>query len=111
MPRPIGGLWPERLDPCDVAGRVTRRRNAPGCNDGGLRCASPSYGLVLVDACLGGSQNDALSALKNGDIMGVGAVISDGVPRFVGRSRKTPEATRKAIVAECRIPQSISGEH
>jgi enamidase len=66
--------------------------------------------IVLVDACLGGSQNDALSALNNGDIMGVGAVITDGMPRFVGRSRNTPETTRKARVAHCRIPQNFSGE-
>jgi enamidase len=66
--------------------------------------------IVLVDACLGGSQGDALSALRNGDIMGVGAVITDGVPRFVGRSRNTPETTRKARVAQSRIPQNFSGE-
>jgi enamidase len=66
--------------------------------------------IVLVDACLGGSQDDALSALRNGDIMGVGAVITDGVPRFVGRSRNTPETTRKARVAQSRIPQNFSGE-
>jgi enamidase len=66
--------------------------------------------IVLVDACLGGSQDDALSALRNGDIMGVGAVITDGVPRFVGRSRNTPETTRKARVAQSRVPQNFSGE-
>ena len=67
--------------------------------------------LVLVDACLGGSQSDALSALKNGDIMGVGAVITDGVPRFVGRSRNTPETMRRAQVAHCKIPQSFATNH
>ena len=59
--------------------------------------------IALVDACLGGSQNDALSALRNGDIMGVGAVITDGVPRFVGRSRNTPETMRKVKVAHSRV--------
>ena len=67
--------------------------------------------LVLVDACLGGSQGDCLSALRNGDIPGVGAVISNGVPRFVGRSRNTPETTRKARVAHCNVPQSFAAEH
>jgi enamidase len=67
--------------------------------------------IVLVDACLGGSQNDALSALRNGDIMGVGAVISGGVPRFVGRSRNTPETVRRAKVAHCSIPQSFASDH
>ncbi len=66
--------------------------------------------IALVDACLGGSQNDALSALRNGDIMGVGAVITDGVPRFVGRSRNTPETMRKVQVAHSRVPQTFSGE-
>ncbi len=66
--------------------------------------------IALVDACLGGSQGDALSALRNGDIMGVGAVITNGVPRFVGRSRNTPETTRKARVAQSRVPQTFSGE-
>src|ERR1700728_3967445 len=66
--------------------------------------------IALVDACLGGSQNDALSALRNGDIMGVAAVITDGVPRFVGRSRNTPETMRKAKVTHSRVPQNFSGE-
>jgi enamidase len=66
--------------------------------------------LVLVDACLGGSQSDALSALRNGDIMGVGAVVIDGVPRFVGRSRNTPETSRRARVVRSRISQVFSGE-
>ncbi len=76
----------------------------------GVVAAGRDADIVLVDACLGGSQNDALSALNNGDIMGVGAVITDGVPRFVGRSRNTPETIRKARVAHCRIPQNFSGE-
>jgi enamidase len=67
--------------------------------------------VVLVDACLGGSQDDALSALRNGDIMGVGAVITDGVPRFVGRSRNTPETTRRAKVAHCKLPQTFAADH
>jgi enamidase len=66
--------------------------------------------IVLVDACLGGSQDNALSALTNGDIMGVGAVITNGVPRFVGRSRNTPETIRKARVAQSGVPQNFSGE-
>ena len=76
----------------------------------GVIAAGRDADVVLVDACLGGSQNDALSALKNGDIMGVGAVITAGVPRFVGRSRNTPETTRRAKVAHSRVPQNFSGE-
>src|SRR6202047_3242672 len=76
----------------------------------GVIAAGRDADVVLVDACLGGSQNDALSALRNGDIMGVGAVITAGVPRFVGRSRNTPETTRRAKVAHSRVPQNFSGE-
>ncbi len=77
----------------------------------GVLAAGRDADVVLVDACLGGSQDDALSALKNGDIMGVGAVITNGVPRFVGRSRNTPETTRRAKVAHCKLPQTFSADH
>ena len=63
--------------------------------------------LIIVDACLGGSKNDAMAALKNGDILGVGGVISGGVPRFVGRSRNTPETIRKVRVASSRVVQDF----
>jgi enamidase len=42
--------------------------------------------------------------------MGVGAVITDGIPRFVGRSRNTPETMRRAKVAQSRVTQTFSGE-
>jgi enamidase len=76
----------------------------------GVLAAGRDADIVLVDACLGGSQSDALAALKNGDIMGVGAVITDGIPRFVGRSRNTPETMRRAKVAQSRVTQTFSGE-
>jgi enamidase len=66
--------------------------------------------LVLIDACDGGSQRDALSGLRNGDVPAVGAVISNGVPRFVGRSRNTPATTRKAGVLRSNIIQTFSGD-
>jgi enamidase len=67
--------------------------------------------VVLVDACLGGSQTDALSALRNGDIMGVGGVFTAGIPRFIGRSRNTPETMRRARVAHSSLSQTFSTEH
>jgi enamidase len=65
--------------------------------------------VVLIDACLGGSQSDAVSALRNGDIPAVGAVVSGGVPRVVGRSRNTPETIRRVRVAQNTILQDFSG--
>ncbi len=66
--------------------------------------------VVILDAPLGGTQDTALDALKNGDIAALGAVITAGVPRFVGRSRNTPPTTRKVQVAQCRIPRDFSGQ-
>lgn len=65
--------------------------------------------VVLLDACVGGSKHTALDSLRNGDIAAVAAVVTDGVPRFVGRSRNTPAPMRNVRVAECRIPQDYSG--
>jgi hypothetical protein len=42
-------------------------------------------------------------------IAAVAAVVTDGVPRFVGRSRNTPAPMHTVRVAQCRIPQDYSG--
>ena len=34
----------------------------------------------------------------------IGAVITDGIPRFVGCSRNTPPTTRPVTVARCEVP-------
>jgi enamidase len=65
--------------------------------------------IVLVDAPDGGTQSDALSALRHGDIAAVGAVVTRGEPRFVGRSRNTPGTTRKIRVAKCDLPRDLTG--
>lgn len=102
----LGGVAPE------IAVAMATGNNAGVYRlNSGIVAAGRDADLVLVDACLGGSQNDALSALKNGDIMGVGAVITAGIPRFVGRSRNTPETTRRAKVAHSRVLQQFGGEN
>jgi enamidase len=63
--------------------------------------------VVLIDAPDGGTQSSALAAIKHGDIAAIGAAISDGVPRFVGRSRDTPPTTRWARVARSRVMQDF----
>src|SRR5712691_2851557 len=77
--------------------------------DCGLLAAGKAADIVLIDAPDGGTQSDALSAIRNGDIAAVGAVISGGEPRFVGRSRNTPATTRKIRVAKCGLPRDFSG--
>ena len=102
----LGGIPPE------IAVAMATGNNARVYRlNSGVLAPDRDADLVLVDACSGGSQNDALSALNNGDIMGVGAVITNGVPRLVGRSRNTPETMRRAKIAHCRIPQSFAAEH
>jgi enamidase len=102
----LGGVSPE------IAVAMATGNNARVYRlNSGVLAPDRDADLVLVDACSGGSQNDALSALNNGDIMGVGAVITNGVPRLVGRSRNTPETMRRAKIAHCRIPQSFAAEH
>jgi dihydroorotase-like cyclic amidohydrolase len=51
----------------------------------------------------GGTQDTALAALKHGDPFAVGAVITDGEPRFVGQSRNTPAPKKRIRVAQCRL--------
>jgi enamidase len=65
--------------------------------------------VAVIDACAGGSQGNALDALRNGDITAVAAVVSDGVPRFVGRSRNTPGSIKNVRVADCKLPRDFSG--
>jgi enamidase len=77
--------------------------------DCGLLSAGKAADIVLIDAPEGGTQRDALSAIRNGDIAAVGAVISVGEPRFVGRSRNTPATMRNIRVAACQLPRDFSG--
>src|SRR5579871_2591256 len=77
--------------------------------DCGRIAAGRAADIVLIDAPDGGTQDTALAAIKHGDIAAVGAVITAGVPRFVGRSRNTPPTTRKARVARSSVTQDFSG--
>ncbi len=77
-------------------------------NSGFLRTGKDAD-VVILDACVGGSRDNALDALRNGDIAAVAAVVTAGVPRFVGRSRNTPAPMKKIRVARCSVPQDYSG--
>ena len=74
----------------------------------GFLAAGKDADVVLLDACVGGSKKEALDALTNGDIAAVGAVVTAGVPRFVGRSRNTPAPIRRIRVAQCKVPMDYS---
>ena len=77
--------------------------------DTGVLAAGKAADIALIDAPDGGTRNDARGAIHNGDIAAVGAVISGGEPRFVGRSRNTPATTRAIRVASCKLPRDFSG--
>src|SRR5262245_52478526 len=100
----LAGIAPE-LAICAATGSNARvyRLNC------GLLDAGKAADIALIDAPDGGTQGDALSAIRNGDIAAVGAVISVGEPRFVGRSRNTPPTTRKISVTKCSLPRDFSG--
>jgi len=76
--------------------------------DSGFLRAGRAADIVLIDAPDGGTQTTALAAIKHGDIAAIGAVVTAGVPRFVGRSRNTPATTRRARVARSNVMQDFA---
>jgi enamidase len=76
--------------------------------DSGFLKAGRAADITLLDAPDGGTQSTALKAIKHGDIAAIGAVISAGVPRFVGRSRNTPATTRRARVVRSSVMQDFA---
>ena len=54
--------------------------------------------IVIIDAALGSSNKDPLASIKSGDSPAITAVFSQGIPRFIGRSRNTPPSTKKMKV-------------
>lgn len=53
--------------------------------------------LVVLDAPRGSAASTALEAMEIGDLPGISAVVTQGVPRFLA-SRNTPGATRPAVL-------------
>jgi enamidase len=100
----LGGMPPEQA----IAAATGNNARVYRLNSGTLGVGKDAD-VVLIDACAGGSQPDALSALRNGDVPAVAAVFTDGVPRFVGRSRNTPASIRNVRVAHCALPRDFSG--
>jgi enamidase len=76
--------------------------------DSGFLKAGAAADVVLIDAPDGGTQPTALAAIRHGDIAAIGAVVSAGVPRFVGRSRNTPATTRQARLVRSNVMQDFA---
>jgi enamidase len=76
--------------------------------DSGYLGTGKAADIVLIDAPDGGTQKTALAAIKHGDIAAIGAVVTAGVPRFVGRSRNTPGTSGKARVVKSVVTQDFA---
>jgi enamidase len=63
--------------------------------------------LLLVDAPMGGTQPNCLAAIKHGDVWSLVVSITEGVPRFIGRSRNTPPPLRAPKVVRSRLVQDF----
>ena len=100
----LGRIAPERC----IAAATGSNARVYGL-DTGLLSPGKAADVVLIDAPDGGTQDNALAAIANGDIAAIGAVIAGGEPRFVGRSRNTPATTRNVRVASCKLSRDFSG--
>ena len=100
----LGGIAPEQAV-CAATGNNARVYRLQS----GILAPGKDADVVIIDAPDGGTQTTALDAIRHGDIAAVGAVVSAGVPRFVGRSRNTPATMRTVRVAKCTLPQDFSG--
>jgi enamidase len=101
----LGRLAPEQA----IAAATGNNATIYGLNCGILEVGRDAD-VVLIDACDGGSKPDALSGIANGDVPAVAAVMTAGIPRFVGRSRNTPASIRKARVARSNVLHSYSAD-
>jgi enamidase len=94
-----------------IAAATGNNARVYGLNNGFLEVGKDAD-VVILDACVGGTKTEALDALRNGDIAAVAAVITDGIPRFVGKGRNTPAPNRRVRVAKSNIVQDFApGAH
>jgi enamidase len=91
-----------------IAAATGNNTTVYGINSGFLK-AGKEADVVILDACVGGSKDNATDAIRNGDIPAVASVITAGVPRFVGKSRNTPAPMKSVRVIKNNIPQDYSG--
>jgi enamidase len=92
-----------------IAAATGNNAKVYGINSGFLQPGKDAD-VVILDACVGGSKDNASDAIRNGDIPAVAAVITAGVPRFVGKSRNTPAPMKSVRVIKNTIPQDYTGQ-
>ena len=75
--------------------------------DFGLLAAGKAADIVLLDAPDGGTQDNALAAIRNGDIAAVGAVITGG-GRGSSAAAATPRQRRERSASQAASSRRIS---
>ncbi len=100
----LGGMRPE-VAVAAATGNNARRFNL----NSGFLAPGRDADVILLDAGAGGSRSDAYSAILNGDIPAISAVVTAGIPRFVGASRNTPRGIRNVRTARSNIIQKFDG--
>lgn len=90
-----------------IAAATGNNARVYGLNSG-LLAPGRDADIVILDGCVGGTKPEALDSLRSGDIAAVAAVITDGVPRFVGKGRNTPSPNRRVRVTHCTVMQDFS---
>ncbi|MCZ6773375.1 MAG: amidohydrolase family protein, partial [Proteobacteria bacterium] len=81
-----------------------------GFNSGFLRPGKDAD-VTIIDCAQGCVRPTALEGMSNGDIPAIAAVFSDGIPRFVKKSRNTPPPTRSLNITKNEIRAVFSDEH
>jgi enamidase len=75
--------------------------------DSGLIEVGRAADLAIVDRANGSAAPSALEGIEIGDVPAIAAVVSDGIPRFIGRSRNTPPPTRSVRIVHNRVRHSF----
>ena len=105
--QPLVSLYKEYLkeEPLDIT-------HASSGKEALKHLAQQEPDVILLDAPLGSSAKTALDAIKHGDYPAVAAAFTDGIPRYVGRSRNTPPSTRRTRIAHNTVMQDFGpGRH
>lgn len=80
---------------CMATGNVARAHQV----EGGFIAAGEPADLVICDSIRGSVANDALAAIKQGDLPGVGVVLIDGRLMVAPRSDQTPPPARLPAIS------------
>ncbi len=94
----LAQIEPERM----IAASTGNAAKIYGLDSGFLQ-PGKAADITIIDCAQGGVKDTALEGMSNGDIPAIAAVFSDGIPRFVKKSRNTPPPTRTLNITRNEI--------